>query len=53
MKFGRPLKTPELGPRLPFCVRLPLKTLAALRLLAKRRRVSQADVVVDLVSKAQ
>lgn len=53
MRTGRPLKTPDLGPRLPFCVRIPLKTLTALRLLAKRRRISQADVVVDLVSKAK
>lgn len=46
---GRPLKNPELGARVPVCLKLPVKALARLRLLASRRNVSQADIVVNLL----
>ncbi len=47
--FGRPLKTPELGRRIPVCVKLPESVVARLRLLADRRSVSQSDIITELI----
>ena len=47
--FGRPLKTPELGPRVPVCVKLPEAVVARLRLLATQRSVSQSDILTELI----
>lgn len=49
---GRPPKFPKLGARVPVCVRIPVKTLARLRILASRRNASQADVIINLLMRA-
>jgi hypothetical protein len=49
--FGRPLKTPQLGHRVPVCVKLPTVIADRLRSLAKRREMSQSDIITNLLLK--
>lgn len=45
MKRGRPLKSGE-ARSVALCVRIPHTTIRQLRLLAMRRKQSQADVII-------
>ena len=49
--FGRPLKTPKLGIRVPVCVKLPIVIATRLRVLATRRGISQSDLITELLLK--
>lgn len=51
MRKGRPLKNPELGPRIPLCVRVPVRVGVILKTLAAMRLKSQSDIVIEAILK--
>ena len=49
-KIGRPLKNPELGPRVAVNYRLPQTTVDRIRWLSKRHGIPQVDLLIAAVN---
>lgn len=49
-KIGRPLKNPELGPRVAVTYRLPKTTVDLIRQLSRRHGIPQVDLIIAAVN---